>query len=57
MFMVLYIPIAFFKTNSSAYENMISNIEINTQKRPAYFISVSLFNSQNTTYNVIKKVL
>jgi hypothetical protein len=28
----------FLKTASSSYENMISNIEINTEKRPAYFI-------------------
>lgn len=47
----------FLKTASSSYENMISNIEINTEKRPAYFISIPLFNTQKTTYSVIKKVL
>ena len=47
----------FLKTASSTYENMISNIEINTKKRPAYFISIPLFNTQKTTCNVIKKVL
>lgn len=47
----------FLKTASSTYENMISNIEINTGKRPAYFISIPLFNTQKTTYGIIKKVL
>lgn len=47
----------FLKTASSSYENMISDIEINTNKLPAYFISISLFNTQKTTYGVIKKVL
>ena len=47
----------FLKTASSSYENMISEIEINTDKRPAYFISIPLFNTQKTTYGVIKKVL
>jgi hypothetical protein len=47
----------FLKTASSSYENMISNIEINTEKRPAYFISIPLFNTKKTTYSVIKKVL
>ncbi|MBF4485858.1 hypothetical protein [Flavobacterium sp. CSZ] len=47
----------FLKTASSSYENIISDIEINTEKRPAYFISIPLFNTQKTTYSVIKKVL
>lgn len=47
----------FLKTASSSYENMISDIEINTEKRPAYFVSIPLFNTQKTTYGVIKKVL
>ncbi|PKB18332.1 hypothetical protein [Flavobacterium sp. 5] len=47
----------FLKTNSSSYDNMISDIEINTNKRPSYFISIPLFNTQKTTYGVIKKVL
>jgi len=47
----------FLKTSSSSYENMISDIEINTGKRPDYFISIPLFNTQKTTYGVIKKVL
>nr|WP_294922384.1 hypothetical protein [uncultured Flavobacterium sp.] len=47
----------FLKTSSSSYENMISDIEINTGKRPDYFISVPLFNTKKTTYGVIKKVL
>jgi hypothetical protein len=47
----------FLKTNSTTYDNMITAIEINTEKRPNYFISIPLFNSQETTYNVIKKIL
>ncbi|MFH6996238.1 hypothetical protein ACHRWY_27565, partial [Flavobacterium sp. FlaQc-48] len=47
----------FLKTASSNYENMISDIEINTDKRPAYFISIPLFNTRKTTYGVIKKIL
>ena len=47
----------FLKTASSSYENMISDIEINVDKLPEYFISISLFNTQKTTYGVIKKVL
>jgi len=47
----------FKKTNSSSYDNLISNIEINTKKRPDYFISIPLFNTKATTYAVIKKVL
>ncbi|MDR6764539.1 hypothetical protein J2Y38_004772 [Flavobacterium sp. 2755] len=47
----------FKKTDSSSYDNLISNIEINTSKRPDYFISIPLFNTKTTTYGVIKKVL
>ncbi|MFH6994538.1 hypothetical protein [Flavobacterium sp. FlaQc-48] len=47
----------FLKTGASSYENMISDIEINTSKRPEYFISIPLFNTTTTTYGVIKKVL
>lgn len=47
----------FLRNGSSSYENMISDIEINTSKRPDYFISIPLFNTTTTTYGVIKKVL
>ncbi|WP_431244374.1 hypothetical protein ACQ9BO_08685 [Flavobacterium sp. P21] len=47
----------FLKTEVSSYENMISNIEINSAKRPEYFISIPLFDTQKTTYGIIKKVL
>jgi len=47
----------FLKTVSSSYENLISNIEINTEKRPDYYISIPLFNTKTTNYGVIKKVL
>ncbi|KIC01559.1 hypothetical protein OA88_13220 [Flavobacterium sp. JRM] len=47
----------FLKNSSTTYDNMISDIEINTEKRHNYFISIPIFKSQETTYNVIKKVL
>lgn len=47
----------FLRNGSSSYENMISDIEINTSKRPDHFISIPLFNTKTTTYGVIKKVL
>lgn len=46
----------FLKTGSSSYDNMISGIEINAVKRPEYFISIPLFDTQKTTYGIIKKV-
>lgn len=47
----------FLKTGSTSYDNLISDIEINTIKRPDYFISIPLFNTKTTNYGVIKKVL
>jgi hypothetical protein len=47
----------FLTTGSSSYENVISNIEINSIKLPDYFISISLFDTKKTNYGVIKKVL
>lgn len=47
----------FIKTGSTSYDNVISDIEINTTKRPDYFISIPLFNTETTNYGVIKKVL
>lgn len=47
----------FLKTGSTSYDNLISDIEINTTKRPDYFISIPLFNTKTTSYGVIKKVL
>jgi len=47
----------FIKTGSTSYDNLISDIEINTTKRPDYYISIPLFNTKTTNYGVIKKVL
>lgn len=47
----------FIKTSASSYDNTISDIEINTTKRPNYFISIPLFINQKTTYGILKKVL
>ena len=42
-------------TNSGIYENCISDVEINVERRPDYFISIPLFNSHGK-YNTLKKV-
>lgn len=47
----------FLKTQSSVYDNTISDIEINVTKLPNYFISIPLFITKNTSYGVLKKVL
>ena len=47
----------YLKTASSTYDNMISDIEINTTKRPKYFISIPLFETKKTEYGILKKVL
>lgn len=48
----------FVKTMASSYDNTISDVEINANKRPAYFISIPLFNNQKTGYDgILKKVL
>ena len=44
------------KTNTSKYENCISGIEINSSKRPEYFVSFNLFNSEKSS-GTIKKLL
>ncbi|MHC0439222.1 hypothetical protein [Flavobacterium sp. 3-210] len=47
----------FIKTDASTYDNTISNVEINSSKRPDYFISIPLFSNQKTAYGILKKVL
>ncbi len=47
----------FLKTTSSSYDNTISDIEINSTKRPNYFIAIPLFDAKKTTYGILKKVL
>jgi hypothetical protein len=47
----------FVKTMASSYDNTLSDVEINASKRPAYFISIPLFNNQKTAYGILKKVL
>lgn len=47
----------FVKTMASTYDNTISDVEINASKRPAYFISIPLFNNQKSAYGILKKVL
>lgn len=47
----------FYKTESATYDNTIADIEINTTKRPNYFIAVPIFDSKNASHGIIKKVL
>lgn len=47
----------FIKTPGSVHDNTISNVEINTEKRPDYFISIPLFDNKKTAYGILKKVL
>ena len=47
----------FHKTQSSNYDNIIADIEINATKRPGYFIAIPLFNTKKTEYGILKKVL
>ena len=47
----------FLKTPSSSYDNTISDIEINSTRRPNYYIAIPLFEAKKTTYGILKKVL
>ena len=47
----------FYKTASSTYDNTIADIEINTTKKPPYFISIPLFENTKKNYGILKKVL
>ena len=47
----------FYKTTSSSYDNMIADVEINSSKRPSFFIAIPLFDVNKQEYGVIKKVL
>lgn len=45
------------KTEAGIYDNCIADIEINSEKRPDYFVSISLFNENKKHYGLIKKLL
>jgi hypothetical protein len=47
----------FLKTEVASYDNVIEDIEVNTEKIPSYFISIPLFDNQKEQYGIIKKVL
>lgn len=53
----IYTNRLFHKTTSSSYDNTIANVEINTTKRPKYFIAIPLFDNKKTRYGILKKVL
>lgn len=46
----------YYKSESATYDNAISDIEINANKRPSYFIGIPLFDVQKTQYGILKKV-
>lgn len=46
----------FHKTPSALYDNLIADVEINTQKILPYFIKIPLFDTENTQYGIIKKI-
>ncbi|WP_127339130.1 polymer-forming cytoskeletal protein [Flavobacterium cupreum] len=47
----------FIQTGATSYDNTIADLEINSDKRPDYFISIPLFTTQKTRYGILKKVL
>lgn len=47
----------FYRTSSASYDNMIADIEINSNKRPNFYIGIPLFDSKKVNYGIIKKVL
>lgn len=47
----------FIQTGATSYDNTIADLEINSNKRPTYFISIPLFTTQKTRYGILKKVL
>lgn len=46
----------YYKTESATYDNAISDVEINVNKRPSYFIAIPLFDTKKTQYGILKKV-
>lgn len=46
-----------YKTSSSTYTNCISDVEIDANKRPNYFIEVPIFETKTNQYGVVKKIL
>lgn len=45
-----------YERNATRYENMLSDIEINVNKRPGYFVPFTLFKNNTGSYGLIKKV-
>lgn len=46
-----------YKTTSSTYANCLSDVEIDVNKRPNYFIEVPIFETKANRYGVVKKIL
>ena len=47
----------YFKNASASYENTVANVEINSSKRPGYFIGIPLFETNSNSYGILKKLL
>lgn len=47
----------YYQTESAVYDNAISDLEINVNKRPSYFIAMPLFDTKKVHYGILKKVL
>lgn len=46
----------FHQSTSALYDNLIADVEINTQKIPPFFIKIPLFDTESTQYGIIKKI-
>src|SRR5690606_8873719 len=48
-----------YKTSNSEYSNCISDIEINIQKKPKYYVSIPILNivESDVKHEIIKKIL
>lgn len=46
----------YYRSSSSSYDNLISDIKINVKKRPSYFVPIQLLNKSKSRYGIIKRV-
>lgn len=52
----VYTSKIYHSTASAIYDNLIADVEINTQKIPQFYIKIPLFDTENTRYGIIKKI-
>lgn len=46
----------YYRSSSSNYDNLISDIEINVKKRPSYFVPIKLLDKSKSRNGIIKRV-